>query len=321
MIKTLKSNKILISILFIVCLIIIFNPSVYAESCLNAVSVWAFKVFPLLFPFFILTRLILSLSSIKPSFMDKFFSKAYHVPAGSFFVFFLSILCGYPMGAKLISGLFENKQISQTDAKKMLSFCSVSGPMFMIGTVGVAIFSSYTAGLIIFTSNLIACLINGLIYRAQASESKPQYLPKQNENILADSVYDSLISILMVGAYIILSFIIIDLLKETNILHVISKSICGVFYIRPHQNIVESVLCGAVEITRGIIDLSITNIPLKLKAILSSGLIGFGGFSVMLQSISFLSKSKINLRYMALQKITQSAISLLISIPLCLLFL
>ena len=69
------------------------------------------------------------------------------------------------MGAKLICEQYNKKYISSIEAEKMLSFCSVSGPMFMIGTVGFSMFNSYKAGVVIFVANIIACLINGLIFK------------------------------------------------------------------------------------------------------------------------------------------------------------
>ena len=138
------------------CIIIIFNPLTYAKSCLNAVSVWGFKVFPVLFPFFIFVNLISYLNPPKDNFMDKFFNKTYHTPNGSFLTFFLSVLSGYPMGAKLICTMYENKYISSNEAKKMLSFCSISGPMFIIGTVGVMMLQSFKAGFIILIANSLA---------------------------------------------------------------------------------------------------------------------------------------------------------------------
>ena len=202
MIKTFKSNKFLSLLLIIMCIILMFNPMIYAKSCLDGISVWAFKVLPLLFPFFIFTRLIVNLSTPKENIMDKLFSKVYHTPTGSFSTFFLATLSGYPMGAKLIYTMHENKQINSADAKKMLSFCSVSGPMFMLGTVGIAILNSFRAGMIILISNILASLINGLIYRGkkELQQKKVEYVAKTNDNILSYSVYNSLISILMVGA-------------------------------------------------------------------------------------------------------------------------
>lgn len=305
------------------CVILMFNPLIYAKSCLDAISLWALKVLPLLFPFFFLTKMIVNLSTPKENFMDKFFNKLYHTPAGSFSTFFLSTLSGYPMGAKLICEKFENKQITSNEAKKMLSFCSVSGPMFMLGTVGLAMLNNFKAGIIILISNIIASLINGLIYRGKSeiTNRKTEFKTKPSNNLLADCVYDSLISILMVGAYIVLSYLIIEMFNNLLIFNFLSNTICGVFKINQHHDVVLSVLNGIIEITRGISDLSSTNISLSLKTIISSGLIGFGGISILMQSLNFLSKLKISVKTMLKQKLTQGILCVVISCLLCFIFL
>ena len=330
MIKNNKSNKklniksIFIFLLLSICVIFITNPAKYATSCLNALSVWTLNVLPVMFPFFVFTRLIVNLVSLKPNFMDKFFSKLYHTPAPSFLIYFLSILSGYPMGAKLICVMYDSNYIDNVSAKKMLSFCSVSGPMFIVGTVGVAFFKNYIVGIIILIANIIASLLNGLIYRGKntiTSNNSPNYQSKKNDNVLTDSVYDSLISILMVGAYIVLSFLLIDILKNLSIFDFISNSICRVFKINNSQDIVNSVLIGIIEITRGTLDLSNTQSTIQLSTIIASTIIAFGGFSVMMQSISFLNKLHIPLKTILLQKTTQVLISLVVSIILTFIFL
>lgn len=314
MIKSVKSNKIISLLLIIMCIIILFNPQIYLKSCLNAISVWAFKVLPLMFPFFVFTRIIVNLSEQKTSVMDKFFNKLYHTPNGSFSTFFLSTLSGYPMGAKLICTMYENKQINSSDARKMLSFCSVSGPIFMLGTVGVAMLNSFTSGLIILISNILASLVNGLIYRGKNEETN-SFIPitKKNSNILSESVYDSLISILLVGAYIVLSFLVIDILHNLKITDALTDLICCVFNLNNKQNVVQSVLNGCIEITHGILDLSQTSLSLKVKTVISSGLIGFGGISVMMQSLNFLSTLNLPIKTLFRQKLTQSILCLLIA--------
>ncbi len=381
-----SKNKIITIIILAICFVFILNPSVYSKSCLNAISVWALNVLPMLLPFFIFTRIIVSICPPKKSVLDKPFKKFYNTPNGSFLIFFLSVISGYPMGAKLISNMYENKYIDNDDALAMLSFCSISGPMFMIGTVGVSIFHSYKAGLIIMIANLLASIFNGLIFRKRI-KSKQIYNKKEDNNflkgsnlqiknvdlalnreknlnktdkikdlniekdrtenrfikekledktneykekkieqnsdnknessnILADSVYDSLNSILIVGVYIMLSFLIIDLLKNIGFISNVASAICGVFNVTDKQNVVESVLSGLVEITRGNIDLATTNISLQAKTIISSGLIGFGGISVLMQSSAFIKNLNLPLNSIVTQKVCQGLLSTLFAIPL-----
>lgn len=321
MIKLLKSNKLIILSLLIVCILFIINPALCANSCLNGISVWALNVLPVLFPFFIITKIIVNLSDNKPNPMDKFFNKLYNAPNGSFSTFFLATLSGYPMGAKLICEMYNNKQIDSENAQKMLSFCSVSGPMFMVGTVGVIMLKNYTAGIIILISNVIASLINGLLYKGKKTTHIYNTTSRIKSFSLADCVYDSLISILMVGAYIVLSFITIDLLENLHVIQFLSNTICSVFRFKLRPNIVSSVIKGFLEITRGILDLSNASVNIVIKTIISSGLIGFGGISIMLQSINFISHLKIPIKVIIIQKITQGLIACLISIPLSILFL
>lgn len=322
MIKIIKSNKFISLLLVIMCIIIIFNPSVYSKSCLNGVSVWAFKVFPLMFPFFILTKLIANLNTPKENFLDKFFNKTYNTPKGSFSTFFLSALSGYPMGAKLICNMHENNHITTIEAKKMLSFCSVSGPMFMIGTVGVMMLNNFKAGVIILISNIIASLLNGLIYRGKKRKKEDLKLETNRQQIsFADCVYDSLISVLMVGAYIVISFIFIDLLNNLGLINFISMTICKLFNCTENLNVIKSIFNGLIEITRGIFDLSNTALSLKIKTVISSSLIAFGGFSILLQSVSFLNNLKISIKHILIQKTTQALLCLIVSVILCILFL
>lgn len=316
----LKSNKLILVILILVCIIFVLSPKVYANCCFNALSVWAVSVLPTLLPFFILTRLIVNLSGTKPNKMDKFFKKVYHTN-NSASVWFLSILSGYPMGAKLICNMYDLGRIDKTDAKKMLSFCSVSGPMFIVGTVGVGFLFSFKAGLVILIANILACLINGLIYRGKAeTEIKSEYVPpKKNENLLYDCVYDAMISVLMVGAFIVLSFLIIEVLINLKILTYFSNAISNIFNL--NSDVVLSILKGTIEITRGTLDLGKTSISLYSKTIIASGLVAFGGISVMMQSVGFLAKLKIPVKTMFLQKITQAILCVIITIMLAWIFI
>ena len=321
MIKILKSNKFLSLLLTIICIIIMFNPIVYTKSCLNAISVWAFKVLPVMFPFFIFTRLIVNLNTTKKNFLDKFFNKTFNTSSRSFSTFFLSALSGYPVGAKLICAMYENRQISQSEAKKMFSFCSVSGPMFMLGTIGLAMLNSFKSGIIILISNITGCLLNGLIYRGKKENLKNNInYSNSKTNILSDSIHDSLISILMVGSYIVLSFIFIDILNNLKIIPTATNLICNIFNCGDHREVINSIFNGLIEITRGILDLSRSTLSLQVKTIISSTLIGFGGISILLQSLSFLSRVNIPVKSMLLQKITQSILCFIVTLILSLTF-
>ena len=315
MTKIFKSNKIISSLLIILCIFLIFNPKLCSNSCLNAITVWTFKIFPVMFPFFVLTKTIVETSNHKQNFMDKFFSKTLKTSPLGLNIFLLSCISGYPMGAKIICVYYEQNRITNQQAKHMMSFCSISGPMFMIGTVGVGIFCSFKAGVVILISNIIAALINGLIHKDKSNETVDYFnnFYNKKEFSISDIVFDSLTSILMVGGFVILSFLLIDTLISTNILPFISNTISCVFNNSISANVVQSFLCGIIEITRGAIDLSSTNLNIQALTVLSSGLIGFGGFSILFQSLAFLNKLNIKFKEVLFQKTTQGILSTIIA--------
>ena len=84
--------------------------------------------------------------------MKKPLQKVYHAPAISGYILIMSMLCGYPIGAKLISECHEQGFITEKEAKSVSAFTSTSGPLFIIGTVGVGMFENKTAGFILLIS-------------------------------------------------------------------------------------------------------------------------------------------------------------------------
>lgn len=316
MIKTLKSNRIITFFVLIFIIIFISNPAVYMQSCLNGISVWFFKVFPALFPFFIASRMLLLLehNSIKP--LDKFCSKAFKTN-NSGRIFFLSLLSGYPIGAKLICDAYKSNQISLKDAKKMMSYCSVSGPMFIVGTVGIGVFKNATIGYILLLSHIVGAVINGIVFRK--SYSKEQDTPSLNyssqpksTNILADSMYDSIISILIVAGYIVFAYVLIDLFNNVSIIPNIAF-LLGKIPFLSNSKAVTCFLNGLFEMTRGLVGLGTLNLSAKTVVPISSFLIGFGGLSIFLQSLNFTKELQIKKPFYLFQKFCQGIWAMLIS--------
>lgn len=298
----------------------IIKPLTYAKCFLNGISIWAFKVLPLLFPFFVLSKLVVQLLNKK-----NFDSSL----KNNVLIFLLSCLSGYPMGAKLILEQCKAGQLSSTKAKTMMAFCSVSGPMFMIGTVGVGFLCSYTAGIIVLLANILGAIVNGLMWSKINKKQLP--LPVKNDTALtkihtkvfslADIVYDSLISILMVGSYIAISFVLIEICEQISIINFISKTIYVLSFKSADIRVIESFLVGLIEITSGIFNLAQTQSSLIIKTITSAFLISFGGFSILLQNLGIISEIGISWQYILKQKITHSICSVLIACLLCFCFM
>lgn len=297
-----KKTTLLTIIIMLAITLFIINPSVCMQATSNGLKVWLINVVPALFPFFILTRIIIFLNQNSIPALEKFTNKCFRVN-NSGLVYFLSLLSGYPIGAKLISGYYESGAIDKNTACKMFSFCSTSGPMFIIGTVGIGVFGDAKIGYILLLGHIVGSFLNGLLYRGKIT---PPTSPKNSltKTSLNEIMYDSIKSILLVGGYIIFSSVIIQLLQLTNCLPFITKLICNITTF--DYTTVYSFLCGLIEITNGLIMLGNSAVNLSIKIILASIIIAFSGICIMLQSTSFLNKIGIKKRTMLLQKTTQA---------------
>lgn len=313
-------NKNIIFSLFILAFLGIFisSPEKYMASTLQGLVVWANKVVPALFPFFVLTKLLTAIDT-PFSVFDGFTQKLFNAPKYSGNIFCLSILSGYPVGAMLISDHYKKNAITQTQAQKMFSFCSTSGPIFIVGTVGIGMFRDANVGYILLICHIIGAILNGIIFRNK--EVQTNEIRVQSADIsLYDNMYNSILSILFVGGYIAVSFVLVDMLYALQIIPFIANAISHIFtFINPQ--VAEAVLSGIIEITRGCLELAGLNLSTKMQVILAGGIISFSGLCIFLQSLTFLNKIKIKKRTMLLYKFCQSLLTVGISIIVAYIFL
>lgn len=299
-----KYNVILSIFVFYVIINMINFPDLYIRQAFNGISAWAFNVLPSVLPFMFFTKILTSLGSLNS--ISNIFKRPcrslYKTHQISSLVFLTSAISGYPVGAKMTADLYNNGVISRSDAFKMTSFCSTSGPMFIIGAVGISMLKNATYGYIIFICHILGALINGLLYRnIKVKEFEKESHENKNTNKsldLSNLVLDSALSIISVGTIITIFFVIIT-------------SLSPVFNLFSPQ--FASILEGIVEITKGCLDIA-TSFSDKWSILASTFVISFGGLSTILQSLSMLNTIKMPIYLICFQKLTQAIISSLLAL-------
>ena len=88
------------------------------------------------------------------SFLGKFLNKCmrplFNVPGEGAFAFLMGIISGYPVGAKIVTN-FRNEGIcTKYEAERLLCFTNNSGPLFILGSVGISMFADTTTGVNFF---------------------------------------------------------------------------------------------------------------------------------------------------------------------------
>ncbi len=299
----------------------------------NGLALFLTNVFPSLFPFFVATELILksNLVPILARFLNKIMKPLFNISGNGSIAVILGIISGYPIGAKVVCNLKKDKKISNLEAERLISFTNNSGPLFILGTVGISIFGNKKIGIILLLSHIFSSIIVGIIFRfwkinipdfSNYSLSYP-YKEKEENNlikistigeILGDSIKKSIFSLLNIGGFIIFFSVIISIIQNCQIIENFSNlfSFLGI-----NSNILNSVLYGFIELTNGVhlISQEFLKFP-KLTVLFTSFILGFGGISVLFQVYSIISKENISIKPYFYGKLLQGIISFFITLTL-----
>lgn len=295
--KTLKyslETTIFLSLLFLS--VIIAVKSSFTDAVLDGVSLWFACILPTTFPYLVITALLSSLS-VTGKFFNTFSpitKRVFRINGSVGYAFFMSLISGYPIGAKLVSDLRERNMLTQTEAVRASALCSTSSPVFLIGSVGGIMFNNPSFGIMLFASHILGVLCTGLAFSLYKRKDKPSDSrgfppPEKVDNLFYESVYSSVISILVVGGLITVFYLLTEILIALKILSPLCSVLERVF---GNKKIAEGLVFGIFECTKGLKVLASAGItPISLP--IATAICSFGGISVIMQSVAFLKKAKI----------------------------
>ena len=228
------------------------------------------------------------------------------------FVFIMGIISGYPMGAKLATNFRKNNICSKEECERLLSFTNNSGPLFIIGTVGILMYGNTAIGVLLFITHILACITVGFIFRFWKYSDSPishnsHHIIKSKQtpvtfsnlgSILSESITNSISTILLIGGFVVIFSSIISILKSSGLLSVFSISISPILaFFNIDSSFATPLISGFLEITNGINSISnISNKKISTNLIFTAFLLGFGGISVLLQVFSITSKSDLSIK-------------------------
>ena len=89
----------------------------------------------------------------------------FNVPGEGSFAFIMGLISGYPVGAKIVTDFRNNGICTKDEGNRLLAFTNNSGPLFIIGTVGIGLFANKSIGLLLFITHFMACITVGVIFK------------------------------------------------------------------------------------------------------------------------------------------------------------
>ena len=310
----LKRNFIsLLFLLFTISILIFSNSNLSAVK--SGISLWATSVVPSLFPFFVATELLMHTNIVYHigNILNRFMKPLFNVRGEGAFAFIMGIISGYPIGAKIATNFRKEHICTKEECERLLSFTNNSGPLFIIGSVGILLYRNTMIGLLLFITHLLASLSVGILFRfwkknshadsysstsKAYTENKTQASFSNLGEILSESIVSSIKSILVIGGFVVIFSSIISILKSSGITHMIEIITTPFFnFIHISPSFIEPLFTGFFEITNGISTISnIAYKKLSINILMTAFLLGFGGISVLLQVLSITSKSDLSIK-------------------------
>ena len=325
----LKRNFIsLLFLLFTISILIFSNSNLTAVK--SGINLWATSVVPSLFPFFVATELLMHTNIVYHigNLLNRFMKPLFNIRGEGAFAFIMGIISGYPIGAKIATNFRKEQICTKEECERLLSFTNNSGPLFIIGSVGILLYRNTMIGLLLFITHLLASLSVGIIFRfwkknkqtdLSSSSSKAYTMNKTLASfsnlgeILSESIISSIKSILVIGGFVVIFSSIISILKSSGITHVIGIVATPFFdFIHISPSFIEPLFTGFFEITNGISTISnIACKKLSINILITAFLLGFGGISVLLQVLSITSKSDLSIKPYIFGKLLHGIIAVL----------
>ena len=276
------------------------NALVYSRDALNM----CFEIIvPTLFPFFICSGILIYSGFCE--LMAKMFRFCMYplfrvAPAGSG-AFVLGIVSGYPLGAVTAGELYANNYLSKSEAERLLAFCNNSGPLFILGSVGIAVYSNIRIGAAMYLTHILAAITVGILFRfygRNRHSSPPTRMTSRERSVgeIFDTVLqNSIRSILTVCGTVVFfsaaSRLIINLL--------------------PLSALSDAVVSGIAEFVTGTVKIAALDEAIMRKLILTSAVVGFAGISVHVQVMAVIARYELSLLPYILGKILHGIIAAL----------
>jgi sporulation integral membrane protein YlbJ len=229
---------------FLVLLIICF-PNEAFQSSLQGLGIWWNLVFPSLLPFLILTELLIGFGVIQGlgTLFHPFMRLFFRIPGVGGWALASGLIVGFPTGAKITADLIEKQLITREEAERLVSLSHLCSPLFLLGVVGVGFLHQASLGVILAIVHYSSAWITALLMRNNKKEpslsvdaehaGKPiaiagGFIPTMREaylrdgrafgKLLGDAVTSSLNTLMLVGGYMMIFSVMINVVNLSGIL-------------------------------------------------------------------------------------------------------
>ncbi|NLS44162.1 MAG: sporulation integral membrane protein YlbJ [Firmicutes bacterium] len=324
-----------------ITVIIVIYPSIAFNASIKGLHLWWEMVFPALLPFFIAVEVLMALGVVHfiGVLLEPLMKPVFDVPGVGAFALAMGLTGGYPIGAKIAANLRKRGLCSQAEAERLAYFTNTADPLFMSGSVAIGMFHLPGLAGLICGAHYISAVILGILLRFHG-KSKTHSIPgisytkgnlllrAFNElynarkadgrpigQVLGDSVRDSISAVILIGGFIMMFSVIINILFASGITGLAEQLLTPVMrLVGIDPELISPITGGLFEITLGIELASKAQAPLLGKLMVSNAIIAWGGLSVFAQVSAMTAGTDIRMRPYLITRLIHALIAAFITI-------
>jgi len=320
-------------IILILAIFMAINPQQTVQAAASGFQLWYQVLVPALLPFFIVADLLVSLHFVNliGALLEPIMRPVFRLPGCSALVIAMGFTSGFPMGAVLSRRLLEEKLITPQETERLVSFTNNSSPLFIIGAIGVGMFSSAPLGYLLAVSHYAANLAVGFIWGRMSSPARPfaaahprqalqnlwNQLRSENKSIgelLGSAVNTSIKNLLAIAGFVVLFSVMTRMFTVWGIMDYLAHFLTWVLSsINFSYPVCFGIGIGLFEITLGSKTIAATGDPVLIKLLAVSIIMGFSGFSIIAQVMSIVAGLPVRLSFYLWSRFIQLTFSALIT--------
>lgn len=295
----------------------ILHTQTVVPCVVDAMQRCAQVVFPSLFPFFVLSNLIVRSGALSPQRGSKLCRKLFGIPVAGLSACLMGFLGGYPLGVSTAAALHQSGTITKKETQRLLRFCNNTGPAFIFGMVGTALFPDKRICATLYATHILSALLTGrLLWILEGQSPSPIVLEAQPAAATSpdfpSAVRDAFFSALQICGFVIFFAVVLLVLLSIPMLQSLLQ-LCGrLAGLSPDA--VTAVISGAIDLPSGMWALTGT-MSQPVRLLLCGCVLSWGGLCVHMQAASVLRTHGLTVPGYYTGKLLHTALSALILLP------
>lgn len=287
-------RKLVVILVSLLAAALLWDAAGAAETVRRGIELCLASVIPALFPFFVVSSLLVSLGAGRAAcILERPFRALFRCGGAGAAAFLLGMLGGYPVGAATVASLVRQGDVSPAEGRRLLAFCSNAGPSFIIGVAGLTVFGSARTGAYLYLIHITAAMAAGFLLRGRRAVTGGTYHPPARPGLISaflSAVQGAASAMGRVCAFVVFFLVLLSLTERVT-------------------GPLPPGAAGFLEVTNGVLRLS----PTRAGFITAAALLGWGGLSVHCQTASVLDGTNVPLDRYFLGKALQSLLSALLA--------